>query len=129
MSVRTNRDRCFVALGDLLTTPELTANSPWLNQSSSIQRTRGLTDEVTRRFRPNFSHWCGLILWECLAERSAVANPVHRLRPLSLRDRVLDQSRELGCGEHELSDKRVFTFTDSSAAAGSKRFYRSVLLP
>ena len=39
----------FRNLGDVLTTPELSLASPWLNQSTLIQAQRGITDEAYER--------------------------------------------------------------------------------
>lgn len=45
-NTRSNQGGGFRSLGDLLASPALSTASPWLNQGSSVQLKRGLTDEA-----------------------------------------------------------------------------------
>ena len=130
-SVRANQPgQVFRSLGDLLTTPELTANSPWLNQSSSIQRTRGLTDEAYEKIPSQLLS---------LVRADSVGNALQSGALWQIQFTGYDHyPYAIECSTNLVSwvvvstnypTNGVFTFTDSSAAAGSKRFYRSVLLP
>ena len=119
----------FRGLGELLASPALSLTSPWLNQSSSAQLQRGLTDEA----------------YECLPAQllSLVrADSVGAILPSSGANQIqftgfdgyayaVERSTNLvnwTFVSTHYPTNGVFIFTDP-AGGGEKRFYRSVLPP
>ncbi len=119
----------FRNLGDLLAAPALSLASPWLNQSSTMQLQRGLTDEA----------------YECLPAQllSLVrADSIGTILPASGGSQIQFTGSDAYAYAVECSTNLVhwtvvsthyptngvFTFVDGLAGSG-QRYYRSVLLP
>ena len=119
----------FRNLGDLLAVPELSAASPWLNQSTSIQIQRGISDEAYERIPSQLlslvrADSVGAIAWsngDCQIQFTGFDNFPYAVESSS--NLVFWTSISTN-----YPTDGVFTFTNYPSSPGAN-FFRSVLLP
>lgn len=116
--------------GELLSIPELSLASPWLNRSSAIQLQRGITDEAYEKLPTQL-----LPRLRNDLELTLVSAPTPSILRVSSYDGfpcVVEASSDLrhwqALGTNQPSDG-VFWFTDDSAGGVDARFYRAFVLP
>ncbi len=130
-SARDNQPaQVFRNLGDLLATAELTIASPWLNPSSVWQQQRGMTDEAYEKIPAQLlsrvrSDSLGSVEQNGAAWRIQFTGFDHYPYIVQYSTNLINWNAM----STNYPTNGVFTFADESAGVGSKRFYRSVLLP
>jgi hypothetical protein len=130
-SARTGRPgQFFRDVGDILTTPQLTEQSPFLNRSSGIQITNGISDEAYEIIP---SQLLSLLRADSIGSIVSTSGPMLvRFTGYDGHAYVIQVSSNL-MNWTDLSTNYplngTFGITNFAAPGASPRFYRSVLLP